>query len=282
MPFRPTASSQTPSDSAWALAERLESETAAPNVRAAWTNHPIRRPTDNHRSTAYPGQGLAAQGISRPLEREEAANCRREDGLTNFQIRRSQTLERKSRFIHQVAQGGTDIARTVDDVSETTLSLAEVKALSTGSPLILEKAGIDNDVARLERLASAHRSEQRRAGQVITAGQAQLPALAARVKALHAALGRRVDVSGGNFAAHHRRAPLRQKPARREIPQRPVTGLTASPPHRPGPRSAENLGRYRPEKGLLETSSGDNLPWSPSTNENTALAQSGTATCPIA
>ena len=118
-----------------------------------------------------------------------------------------QTLERKSRFIHQVAQGDTDIARTIEDVSETTLSLAEVKALSTGNPLILEKAGIDNDVARLERLASAHRAEQRRAGQVITTGQEQLPALAARVEALHAALARRVDVSGDNFAAtidgHH-------------------------------------------------------------------------------
>ena len=129
------------------------------------------------------------------------------DSLTNLQVRRNQTLERKSRFIHQVAQGHTDIARTVQDVSETTLSLAEVKALSTGNPLILEKAGIDNDVARLERLASAHRAEQRRAAQVITAGQEQLPAVAARVEALHAALARRVDVSGDNFAAtidgHH-------------------------------------------------------------------------------
>jgi hypothetical protein len=118
-----------------------------------------------------------------------------------------QTLERKSRFIHQVAQGGTDIARTVEDVSETTLSLAEVKALSTGNPLILEKAGIDNDVARLERLASAHRAEQRRAGRVIATGQEQLPALEVRVEALHAALGRRADISGDNFTAtidgHH-------------------------------------------------------------------------------
>ena len=132
---------------------------------------------------------------------------RQGDGLTNFQVRRNQTLERKSRFIHQVAQGDTDIARTVEDVSDTTLSLAEVKALSTGNPLILEKAGIDNDVARLERLASAQRAEQRRAGRVITSGQEQLPALAARVEALHVALARRVDVSGDNFAAtidgHH-------------------------------------------------------------------------------
>ena len=43
-----------------------------------------------------------------------------------------QTLERKSRFIHQVCGGDTDIARSVDDIGEATLSLAEVKALSTG------------------------------------------------------------------------------------------------------------------------------------------------------
>ena len=52
-----------------------------------------------------------------------------------------QTLERKSRFINQVCRGELDIARTIDDVGEATLSLAEVKALSTGNPLIMEKAG---------------------------------------------------------------------------------------------------------------------------------------------
>ena len=41
------------------------------------------------------------------------------------------------------------IARNCEDIDETVLSFAEVKALATGDPRIKEKMDIDNDVARL-------------------------------------------------------------------------------------------------------------------------------------
>ncbi len=40
-------------------------------------------------------------------------------------------------------------------MGDVALSYAEVKALATGNPLILEKTGIDNDVAGLARLRQA-------------------------------------------------------------------------------------------------------------------------------
>ena len=68
-----------------------------------------------------------------------------------FQVRRRQTLERKSAFIRQVNNGNVD-QREIDDIGEQTLSFAEVKALATGDPRIMEKAGVDADVAGLTRL----------------------------------------------------------------------------------------------------------------------------------
>lgn len=112
-----------------------------------------------------------------------------------------QTLERKSRFINQVCRGELDIARTIDDVGEATLSLAEVKALSTGNPLIMEKAGIDNDVARLERLAASHAGETRRAAKVIADGDGRIARLLARLEPIEDALARRTSIAGDDFSA---------------------------------------------------------------------------------
>ena len=112
-----------------------------------------------------------------------------------------QTLERKSRFINQVCRGELDIARSIDDVGEATLSLAEVKALSTGNPLIMEKAGVDNDVARLERLAASHAAEGRRAAKVIADGDQRIARLQARLAPIEDAIARRTSISGDDFSA---------------------------------------------------------------------------------
>lgn len=66
-----------------------------------------------------------------------------------------QTLERKARFIGQVTRGKLDV-RDIEDVGDTALSFAEVKALASGDPMVLEKARVDTDLARLERLQRAH------------------------------------------------------------------------------------------------------------------------------
>src|SRR3546814_13011186 len=72
-----------------------------------------------------------------------------------------QTLERKAAFIAQVTRGDLP-DRDVDDIGDQALSFAEVKALATGDPLVLEKAAVDADVARLARLQRAHHDDQPR------------------------------------------------------------------------------------------------------------------------
>jgi len=72
-----------------------------------------------------------------------------------------QMLERKAAFIAQILTGELT-AREVEDVDATSLSYAEVKALATGQPLLLEAAGVAAEIARLRNLAAGHTRAQRR------------------------------------------------------------------------------------------------------------------------
>lgn len=66
-----------------------------------------------------------------------------------------QTLETKARFISQVMVGDATM-RKAEDVDSTALSYAEVKAIASGNPMVLEKAQVDADVIRLTRLKRQH------------------------------------------------------------------------------------------------------------------------------
>ncbi|MDR3368827.1 Eco57I restriction-modification methylase domain-containing protein [Rhodoferax sp.] len=70
-----------------------------------------------------------------------------------------QTLETKARFIAQVMKGDKGI-RFLEDVELATLSYAEVKALASGNPLVIEKAGVDAEVAKLSTLFSMWRNQR--------------------------------------------------------------------------------------------------------------------------
>ena len=86
-----------------------------------------------------------------------------------------QTLERKARFIGQVLSG-RPAGRDVDDIGDATLSYAEVKALATGNPLLLELAEANAQVTRLRHLATAHTRATRRLKGSVTAWQQQITA----------------------------------------------------------------------------------------------------------
>lgn len=66
-----------------------------------------------------------------------------------------QTLENKARFINQIRSGCTT-ARSAEDVDATSLSFAEVKALASGNPLILEKVKVDQEVQQLQILKTMY------------------------------------------------------------------------------------------------------------------------------
>ena len=70
-----------------------------------------------------------------------------------------QTVENKQKFISQIMTSKSPV-RSCEDVDETALSYAEIKALCAGDPRIREKMDLDIDVARLKLLKADHQSQQ--------------------------------------------------------------------------------------------------------------------------
>ena len=70
-----------------------------------------------------------------------------------------QTVENKQKFISQIMTSKSPV-RSCDDVDETALSFAEIKALCAGDPRIKERMDLDVDVSRLKLLKADHQSKQ--------------------------------------------------------------------------------------------------------------------------
>ena len=109
-----------------------------------------------------------------------------------------QTVERKARFINQVMRGRLDV-REIEDIGENTLSFAEVKALASGDPLILDKAKIDAEVTRLHRLERAWNRAQHSLKGTIAGAEDRATELAEQIATVHAAAAQRTDRRGDLF-----------------------------------------------------------------------------------
>ena len=72
-----------------------------------------------------------------------------------------QTLENKQKFISQIMTSKSPV-RSCEDVDETALSYAEIKALCAGDERIKEKMDLDIDVAKLKLMKANHNSQQYR------------------------------------------------------------------------------------------------------------------------
>jgi len=99
-----------------------------------------------------------------------------------------QTLETKARFIAQVMKGDQGL-RAIEDVELAALSYAEVKALASGNPLVIEKAGVDAEVAKLSTLFSVWRNQR-------WANESEVGHLPMTIEALQ----RRVDLQAQDVA----------------------------------------------------------------------------------
>ena len=72
-----------------------------------------------------------------------------------------QTVENKQKFISQIMTSKSPV-RSCDDVDETALSFAEIKALCAGDPRIKEHMDLDVEVAKLKLMKADHQSKQYR------------------------------------------------------------------------------------------------------------------------
>ena len=70
-----------------------------------------------------------------------------------------QNNERKARFIAAALSGDRTI-RTIDDIGEAANQFALAKAIASGDARLMQKAGLEGEIARLDRQRAAHFDDQ--------------------------------------------------------------------------------------------------------------------------
>ena len=109
-----------------------------------------------------------------------------------------QTLETKAKFISQVMSGDMTVRR-LEDMDSAALTYAEVKAIASGNPMVIEKAQVDAELIRLTRLRSAHAEEQYRIRSSLRHTHQEVQAWTERLGNLREDLMLRQDTSGDKF-----------------------------------------------------------------------------------
>ena len=94
----------------------------------------------------------------------------------SFDSRLWDILERKQKFINQV-MNGEDVGNEIEDTGEVTLSAAEVKAVASDNPLIMEQVALEKEISKLQSLQQAHRAGVSRAEEKIIADRRSISVL---------------------------------------------------------------------------------------------------------
>ena len=118
----------------------------------------------------------------------------------SFDARLWDILDRKQNFINQI-MNGESVGRDAEDTGEVTLSAAEVKALASGSPLIMEQVQLDTDIKKLESLYRAHVSAVRSAKERLLSDSGKIATLEKQIANGEADMLATVDTfSEGRFS----------------------------------------------------------------------------------
>ena len=110
-----------------------------------------------------------------------------------------QLLERKARFIAAALAGDRSIRR-LEDIEGQANQFAMAKALASGDQRLLQKAGLEAEVARLRRLRAAHFDDQHAVARHIQGAESVIRAATSRIAQIEADLALRVSTRGDAFA----------------------------------------------------------------------------------
>jgi hypothetical protein len=113
---------------------------------------------------------LDAPWRPRDIEQREGRILRQGNGNSEIQIHRYvtegsfdaymwQVLETKARFINQVMNGSVTV-RQAEDLEGGALTYAEIKAIASGNPAVMEKVKVDTEIRKLDQLRSSHINQQ--------------------------------------------------------------------------------------------------------------------------
>ena len=153
---------------------------------------------------------LDAPWRPRDIEQREGRILRQGNGNAEVEIYRYvtegsfdaymwQTLETKARFIEQVMSGQTSV-RTAEDLEGGALTYAEIKAIASGNPAVMEKVKVDTEVRKLDQLRSAHLTQQHTIRLQVHSLPAEIRQRRERIERLSADIERRDTHAGEEFS----------------------------------------------------------------------------------
>ncbi|WP_188830528.1 helicase-related protein [Nocardia camponoti] len=117
-----------------------------------------------------------------------------------FDARMWAAQSRKAAMVNQFLKGSLT-AREIDDIGDAALNANEALAIASGNPLVLEKAEVDIEVTKLDRLRRAHQRSQSMLHIRIRDADNAIPALETEIDAYTRAIAHRKPTKGDAFAA---------------------------------------------------------------------------------
>jgi hypothetical protein len=108
------------------------------------------------------------------------------------------TQSRKATFINQFMKGSLDV-REIDDIGDAAMNANEAVAIASGNPLVLEKAEVDTEVGKLERLRRSHQRSQSMLQLRIRDAEYMIPKHESQIETFKTAIGRRISTRGDQF-----------------------------------------------------------------------------------
>lgn len=115
-----------------------------------------------------------------------------------FDSRQWDNLKRKATFIHQVMAGEYN-GREADGDGDLALSAAEISAIASDNPLIMEQFEVSEKIANLENLERAHTKEVAQAKQRIAKARAEIAEDEVYLERFKSDLASRQDTAGEKF-----------------------------------------------------------------------------------
>jgi hypothetical protein len=112
---------------------------------------------------------------------------------TNWQM-----LERKARFIDMAMSGDRSIRR-LEDAGSQVNQFAMAKAIASGDPRLMQKAGLEAEIARLDRLRDAHFDDQYAIRRTIHDAERSLAASTGRIAQIEQDIAQRTHTRGDLF-----------------------------------------------------------------------------------
>ncbi len=111
-----------------------------------------------------------------------------------------QNNERKARFIAAALSGDTSIRRLEDIGEGQANQFAMAKAIASGDQRLMQKAGLEADIARLEHLRAAHIDDQHAVRRQLHDAERDIERCTRRITEIDQDIERLVPTAGGAFA----------------------------------------------------------------------------------